>query len=67
MFICRPDYPWKGCEGRVEMRYMGNIIDLRKGDCEDGWWIELAQNRIQWQDLVLAVTISGFYFQKLGC
>jgi hypothetical protein len=34
---------------------MGDITDMRKGGCEDGWWMELAQGRIQRRDLVLAL------------
>ena len=30
-------------------------MDLREIGCEDGRWIELAQDRVQWQALVLAV------------
>jgi hypothetical protein len=30
-------------------------IDLRGICCVDGWWIELAQDRVQWRDLVIAV------------
>jgi hypothetical protein len=30
-------------------------MDLREIGCEDGRRIELAQDRVQWQDLVLAV------------
>jgi hypothetical protein len=36
-----------GCNGR--------IMDLRETGCEDGRWMELAQDRVQWQALVLAV------------
>ena len=30
-------------------------MDLREIDCEDGRWMELAQDRVQWWALVLAV------------
>ena len=30
-------------------------MDLREIGCEDGRWIELAQDRVQWQALVLVV------------
>jgi hypothetical protein len=30
-------------------------MDLREIRCEDGRWIELAQDRVQWRALVLAV------------
>jgi hypothetical protein len=30
-------------------------MDLREIYCEDGRWMELAQDRVQWQALVLAV------------
>ena len=30
-------------------------MDLREIVCEDGRWMELAQGRVQWQALVLAV------------
>jgi hypothetical protein len=30
-------------------------MDLRETGCEDGRWMELAQDRVQWQTLVLAV------------
>jgi hypothetical protein len=30
-------------------------MDLRETGCEDGRWMELAQDRVQWQALVLAV------------
>jgi hypothetical protein len=30
-------------------------MDLRETGCEDKRWMELAQNRVQWQALVLAV------------
>jgi hypothetical protein len=29
-------------------------MDLRETGCEDEKWMELAQNRVQWQALVLA-------------
>jgi hypothetical protein len=30
-------------------------MDLRETGCEDGRWMELAQDRVQWRALVLAV------------
>jgi len=30
-------------------------MDLRNMGCEDGRWMELAQDRVQWQVLVFAV------------
>jgi hypothetical protein len=30
-------------------------VDLRERDCEDGRWMELAQDRVQRRALVLAV------------
>jgi hypothetical protein len=30
-------------------------MDLKEMGCEDGRWMELAQDRIQWRSLVLAV------------
>jgi hypothetical protein len=30
-------------------------MDLREIGCEDGRWMDLAQDRVQWQALVLAV------------
>jgi hypothetical protein len=30
-------------------------VGLRKTGCEDGRWMELAQDRVQWRALVLAV------------
>ena len=30
-------------------------MDLREIGCEDGMWMELAEYRVQWQALVLAV------------
>jgi len=32
-----------------------NKMDPREIVCEDGRWMELAQDRVQWQALVLAV------------
>jgi hypothetical protein len=53
-------------------------IDLREIDCEDGRWIELAQDRVQWWAFVLAVLnlrvlppesqlISKIYLREIGC
>ena len=53
-------------------------MDLREIDCEDGRWIELAQDRVQWQALVLAVLnllvllpeselISKMDLREIGC
>jgi hypothetical protein len=30
-------------------------VDLKDMSCDDGWWIKLAQNRVQWRYLILAV------------
>jgi hypothetical protein len=35
-------------------------MDLRNMGCEDGRWMELAQDRVQWQVLVFAVLSFGF-------
>jgi hypothetical protein len=32
-------------------------MDLRETGCEDGRWMELTQDRVQWQALVMAVLI----------
>ena len=32
-----------------------SVKDLKEIGCEDGRWIELAEDRVQWQVLVLAV------------
>jgi hypothetical protein len=48
---------WKNVytEDRKKRRE-GNIkMDLRETGCENGRWMELAQDRVQWQALVLAV------------
>jgi hypothetical protein len=34
-------------------------IDLREMGCKDGRWMELAQDRVQWWTLVLAVLNLG--------
>jgi hypothetical protein len=34
-------------------------MDLREIGCEDGRWMELDQDRVQWQALVLAVLNLG--------
>jgi hypothetical protein len=36
-----------------------------KTGCEDGRWMELAQDRVQWQALVLAVLNFGVLLPKL--
>jgi len=36
-------------------RQLISKMDLREIGCEDGRWIELAQDRVQWQALVLVV------------
>jgi hypothetical protein len=33
----------------------GSNLGFREIGCEDGRWMELAQNRVQWRALVLAV------------
>jgi hypothetical protein len=35
--------------------YLISKMDLREIGCEDGRWIEQAQDHVQWRDLVLAV------------
>jgi hypothetical protein len=53
-------------------------MDLRELGCEDGRWMELAQDRVQWWALVLAVLnlrvllperelISKMDLRELGC
>jgi hypothetical protein len=37
------------------MAYLIRKIYVREIGCEDGRWMELAQDRVQWQALVLAV------------
>jgi hypothetical protein len=34
-------------------------MDLRETGCEDGRWMELAQDRVHWRALVLAVLNLG--------
>jgi hypothetical protein len=36
-------------------KIVDNIYRHRNVGCEDGTWMELAQDRVQWQALVLAV------------
>ena len=36
-------------------RELVSKMDLMEIGCEDGRWMELAQDRVQWQALVLAV------------
>jgi hypothetical protein len=53
-------------------------MDLRKIGCEDGRWMELTQDRVQWRALVSAVLnlgvllpesqlISKMDHRKIGC
>jgi hypothetical protein len=35
--------------------YLISKMDLREMGCEDGRWMELAQDRVQWRAFVLAV------------
>ena len=39
-------------------------MDLREIGCEDGRWMELAQDRVQCQTLVLAVLEGSFLFNN---
>jgi hypothetical protein len=39
-------------------------MDLMETGCEDGRWIELAQDRVQWQALVLAVLNIQFLLSQ---
>jgi hypothetical protein len=48
--------PIKRKLGRPRRRWEDKIrIDLQKINCDDGRWMELAQDRVQWRGLVLAV------------
>jgi len=38
-----------------KQRKLISKMDLREIGCEDGRWMELAQDRVQWQALLLAV------------
>jgi hypothetical protein len=53
-------------------------MDLRETGCEDGKWLELVQDRVQWRALVLAVLnlrvlltesklISKMDLREIGC
>jgi hypothetical protein len=35
-------------------------MDLKGTGCEDGRWIELARDRVQWRALVLSILNIGF-------
>ena len=37
------------------MAHLNSTMDVGEIGCEDGRWMELAQDRVQWQALVLAV------------
>jgi hypothetical protein len=39
-------------------------VDLREIGCEDGRWMELSQDRVQWQTVVLAVLNLGVLLPK---
>jgi hypothetical protein len=41
-------------------------MDLREIGCEDDKWMELAQDRVQWRVLVLAVLNLGFCYQRVS-
>jgi hypothetical protein len=41
-----------------------NKEDLMEIGCEDGRWMELGQDRVQWRTLVLAVLKFRFYYQS---
>jgi hypothetical protein len=40
-------------------------MDLKETGCEDGRWIELAQDRVQWRSLVLAVLNPRILLREL--
>jgi hypothetical protein len=48
-------------------------MDLREIGCEDGKWIELAQDRVQWWAFVLAVLnlrvllLEGWLIREISC
>jgi hypothetical protein len=47
------------------------VLDLMEIGCEDGRWMELAQDSVQWRALVLAVMnvrmfILEFWLDKVG-
>jgi uncharacterized protein with HEPN domain len=47
---------WKWWLGTPRSKLVDNIkMDLREIGCEDGRWMELAQDRVQWRAFVLAV------------
>jgi hypothetical protein len=39
-------------------------MDVKEMDCEVGRWMELAQDRVQWRVLVLAVPNLSFCYQS---
>jgi hypothetical protein len=46
---------------------LNNInVYLRDTGCEDGRWMELAQDRVQWRALVLTVLKLQFCYQGNG-
>jgi hypothetical protein len=54
--------------GKPKTRWESNIkMDLREIGCEDGRWIELAQDRVQWRALVLAVLNLGVLLPSYLC
>jgi hypothetical protein len=40
-------------------------MNLVRLGCEDGRWMELAKDHVQWQALVLAVL--NLYLREIGC
>jgi hypothetical protein len=44
------------------IRELISMMELRKIGCEDGSWMELAQDYVQWQALLLAVMTLHVYF-----
>jgi hypothetical protein len=51
---------------RPERRWKNNIkITVREMGCKDGRWIELAQDRVRWRALVLAVlNLQGLLLER---
>lgn len=41
------------------------VMALREMVCEDGRWMELVEDRVQWQALLLAVLNLQIYFRKV--
>jgi hypothetical protein len=45
----------KSCQLEEREKDWGVTMNVRETGCEDGRWIELAQDRVQWRALVLMV------------